>query len=51
MSATLNQSEFSLGSDHERGNTKKTEGVVAKMQKNQIEQHECSDKKEVSVGD
>lgn len=43
MSAILNQSESSLGSDHE------TKGVIAKMQR--IEQHEPSDKKEVSVCD
>ena len=49
MSAILNQSESSLGSDHERRNTKKRcdrEGA-----EDQIEQHEVSDKKEVSVCD
>ena len=49
MIAILNQSESSLGSDHERRNTKKRcdrEGA-----EDQIEQHEVSDKKEVSVCD
>ena len=49
MSAILNQSESSLGSDHESRNTKKRcdrEGA-----EDQIEQHEVSDKKEVSVCD
>ena len=49
MSAILNQSESSLGSDHERRNTKKRcDGEDAK---DQIEQHEGSEKKEVSVCD
>ena len=47
MSAILNQSESSLGSDHERRNTKKRCG--REDAEEQIEQHEVSDKKEVSV--
>ena len=46
MSAILNQSESSLGSDHERRNTKKRCD-----REDAEEQHEVSDKKEVSVCD
>ena len=49
MSAILNQSESSLGSDHERRNTKKR--CHREDAEDQIEQHEVSDKKEVSVCD
>ena len=49
MSAILNQSESSLGSDHERRNTKKR--CDREDAEDQIEQHEVSDKKEVSVCD
>ena len=49
MSAILNQSESSLGSDHERRNTKKR--CDRADAEDQIEQHEVSDKKEVSVCD
>ena len=47
ISAILNQSESSLGSDHERRNTKKS--CDREDGKDQIEQHEGSDKKEVFV--
>ena len=49
MSAILNQSESSLGSDHERRNTKKR--CDREDAEDQIEQHEVSDKREVSVCD
>ena len=49
MSAILNQSESSLGSDHERRNTKKR--CDREDAEDQIEQHEVSGKKEVSVCD
>ena len=49
MSADLNQSESSLDSDHERRNTKKR--CDREDADDQIEQHEVSDKKEVSVCD
>ena len=49
VSAILNQSESSLGSDHERRNTKKR--CDREDAEDQIEQHEVSDKKEVSVCD
>ena len=49
MSAIFNQSESSLGSDHERRNTKKR--CDREDAEDQIEQHEVSDKKEVSVCD
>ena len=51
MSAILNQSELesSLGSDHERRNTKKR--CDREDAEDQIEQHEVSNKKEVSVCD
>ena len=49
MSAILNQSESSLGSDHEKRNTKKR--CDREDAEDQIEQHEVSDKKEVSVCD
>ena len=49
MSAILNQLESSLGSDHERRNTKKR--CDREDAEDQIEQHEVSDKKEVSVCD
>ena len=49
MGAILNQSESSLGSDHERRNTKKR--CDREDAEDQIEQHEVSDKKEVSVCD
>ena len=45
----MNQSKYSLGSDHERRNTKKR--CDRKDAEDQIEQHEVSDKKEVSVCD
>ena len=48
MSAILNQSESSLGSDHEKRNTKKR--CDCKDAEDQIEQHKVSDKK-VSVCD
>ena len=47
MSANLNQSQFSLVSDLERRNTKKR--WDRKDAKDQIEQHEGSDKKELFV--
>ena len=43
MSAILNQSESSLGSDHERRNTKKR--CDREDAEDQIEQHEVSDKR------
>ena len=49
MSAILNQSDSSLGSYHERRNTKKR--CDREDAEDQIEQHEVSDKKEVSVCD
>ena len=49
ISAILNQSQFSLGSDHERRNTKKR--CDHEDAEDQIEQHGVSDKKEVSVCD
>ena len=49
MSAILNQSESSLGSDHERRNTKKR--CDREDAEDQIEQHEVSVKKDVSVCD
>ena len=49
ISAILNQSESSLSSDYERRNTKKR--CDREDAKDQIEQHEGSDKKEVSVCD
>ena len=49
MSAIFNQSESSLGSDHERRNTKKR--CDREDAEDQIEQHEVSDQKEVSVCD
>ena len=47
MSAILNQSESSLGSDHKRRNTKKR--CDREDAEDQIEQHKVSDKKEVCV--
>ena len=49
MSAIFNQSESSLRSDHERRNTKKR--CDREDAEDQIEQHEVSDQKEVSVCD
>lgn len=49
MSAILNQSESSLGSDHEKRNIKKR--CDCDDAEDPIEQHEVSDKKEVSVCD
>ena len=49
INAILNQSESSLGSDRERRNTKKR--CDREDAEDQIEQHEVSDKKEVSVCD
>ena len=49
MSAILNQSASSLSSDHEKRNTKKR--CDRTDEKDQIEQHESSDKKEVSACD
>ena len=49
MSAILNQSQSSLGSDHERKNTKKRRD--REDAEDQIEQHGVSDEKEVSVCD
>ena len=49
MSAILNQSESSLGSDHEKSNIKKR--CDREDAGDQIEKHEVSDKKEVSVCD
>ena len=49
ISAILNQSQSSLGSDHERRNTKKR--CDREDAEDQIEQHGVSDKKEVSVCD
>ena len=49
MSGILNQSESSVGSDHERRNTKKS--CDREDAEDQIEQHEVSDKKEASVCD
>ena len=49
MGAILNQSESRLGSDHERRNTKKR--CDREDTEDQTEQHEVSDKKEVSVCD
>ena len=49
MSAVLNQLESSLGRDHENRNTKKR--CDREDVEDQIEQHEVSDKKEVSVCD
>ena len=49
MSAILNQSESSLGSDHKRRNTKKR--CDREDAEDQIEQHKVSDKKEVCVCD
>ena len=51
MSAILNQSQSSLGSDHERRNTKKRCDREDVDVEDQIEQHGVSDKKEVSVCD
>ena len=45
----LNQSECSLGSNHERRNTKKN--CYCEDAEDQIEQHDVSDKKEVFVCD
>ena len=49
MSAILNKSESSLSNDHKRRNTKK--GCDHEDAEDQIEQHNISDKKEVSVCD
>ena len=49
VSAVLNRSKFSLDSDHEKKKTK--ERCDREDAKDQIEQHEGSDKKEVSVCD
>ena len=49
INAILNQSESSIGSDRERRNTKKS--CDREDAEDQIEQHEVSDKKEVSVCD